>query len=139
MTNTPEDLIEKAASVVNGRRLGSRPVGDVGAALVTDNGNVYLGVCLDMPSGTGFCAEASAIAAMVTAGEARIDRIVAVWKDEQGELYVVAPCGRCREFIRQTDAGNLDTEVILGPDEVVTLRDLLPHVKRYTPARRQEG
>ena len=108
-------------------------MGDVGASLVTEAGNVYVGVCIDMPSGTGFCAEVSAIAAMVTAGEFRISRIVAVWKDENGDAYVVSPCGRCREFIRQMHEGNLDTGVILGPGEVVALRDLLPHAKRSTP------
>lgn len=63
---------------------------------------------------------------MVTAGEYQIARIVAVWRDEQGRLYVLPPCGRCREFIRQIDPGNLDTEVILGPDRSARLRDLLP-------------
>ena len=37
------------------------------------------------------------------------------------------PCGRCREFIRQVDPLNLDTEVILAPDNIVKLRDLLPY------------
>lgn len=138
MTIPPDELIERAASVVNPRRLGSRRVGDVGSALVTDQGNVYVGVCLDMPSGTGFCAEASAIAAMVTAGESRIRQIVAVWKDEGSTLYVLSPCGRCREFIRQMDEGNLETDVILGPETVAKLRDLLPYAKLRTPVQPEE-
>ncbi len=63
---------------------------------------------------------------MVTAGEYRIARIVAVWRDENGRLLVLPPCGRCREFIRQIDPGNLDTEIILGVERGVPLRDLLP-------------
>lgn len=63
---------------------------------------------------------------MVTAGEYRIATIVAVWRDGDGPLYVVPPCGRCREFIRQVDPANLDTEVILGADRTALLRDLLP-------------
>lgn len=128
-----DDLIQRATKVAKPRRIRDRRVGDVGAALVTDAGNVYVGVCIDLPSGTGFCAEASAIAAMVSAGEFKIRRIAAVWKDENGVAYVVSPCGRCREFIRQIDDGNLDTEVILGPTKTVTLRDLLPHAKLSTP------
>jgi cytidine deaminase len=65
---------------------------------------------------------------MVTAGEYQIVRIVAVWRDERdGTVSVLPPCGRCREFIRQIDEGNLETEVVLGRDRVATLRELLPN------------
>ena len=126
MTST-DDLIARAASVVRPHRVGDRLFADVGSALVTPDGNIYLGVCIDTGSGTGFCAEHSAIAAMVTAGEYRIERIVAVWKDERGDVMVLPPCGRCREFIRQVDPLNLDADVILARDNVVKLRDLLPY------------
>ena len=89
-------------------------------------GNRYVGVCIDTGSGTGFCAEHSAIAAMVTAGELEISSIVAVWKNKAGATVVVPPCGRCREFIRQISPANLDTDVVLGRDNVVKLRELLP-------------
>ena len=56
--------------------------------MVTNKGNIYVGVCLDLTSGTGFCAEASAIAAMVTAGELWICQTVAVWKNATGASYV---------------------------------------------------
>ena len=121
-----DELTERAKSVVRPRKVGDRLVGDVGCALLTDQGNIYLGVCIDTGSGTGFCAEHSAIAAMVTAGEFRIQKIVAVWMDGE-DLYILSPCGRCREFIRQMDEGNLETEVILDVDKVVRLRELLPY------------
>jgi len=63
---------------------------------------------------------------MVTAGQYRIAKIVAVWRDGEGVLYVVPPCGRCREFIRQIDPANIDTEVVLGRDKLATVRELLP-------------
>ncbi len=122
-----EALIAKAASVVHPKKIGSFLVGQVGSALVTDKGNLYLGVCMDVSSGIGFCAEHSAIAAMVTAGEYRIEKIVAVWKDEKGDTYVLSPCGRCREFMRQIQGGNLDTEVILDTNQVAKLAELLPY------------
>ena len=53
-------------------------------------------MCIDTGSGTGFCAEHAAVAAMVTAGEYLIDTIVAVWRDEEGRLFVLPPCGRYR-------------------------------------------
>jgi cytidine deaminase len=121
-----EELIDSAQGVLNPRVVGDRLFGDVGSTLVTDRGNRYSGVCIDTGSGTGFCAEHSAIAAMVTAGEYRIAKIVAVWRDQAGALYVVPPCGRCREFIRQVDSANLDTEVVLGRRRSAKLRDLLP-------------
>lgn len=128
---TNHDLIERAVSVVNARRIGDYLVGDVGCALESEGGAVYTGVCMDVGCGIGFCAEHSAIAAMLTAGENRIARIVAVWRDDQGAVSVLAPCGRCREFMRQIQDGALHTRVILGRDEVVTLADLLPHAGRF--------
>ena len=74
--------------------------------------------------GIGFCAEHAAIGAMITAGESRIAQIVAVC---EGDI-VLPPCGRCREFMYQIDSANLgETEVILGAENVVKLKDLLPH------------
>ena len=119
-------LITSAAAVLRPRRVDDRTFGDVAAALLTETGHCYRGVCIDTGSGTGFCAEHAAIAAMVTAGEYRIDAIVAVWRDEEGRLYVLPPCGRCREFIRQIDPANIDTTVVLGGQQSAPLRDLLP-------------
>lgn len=131
MALSNHDLIERAVSVVNARRIGDYLVGDVGCALVSESGAVYTGVCMDVSCGIGFCAEHSAIAAMLTAGENRIAKIVAVWRGENGAVSVLAPCGRCREFMRQIQDGALDTQVVLGRDEVVTLADLLPHAGRF--------
>jgi cytidine deaminase len=127
-----EELISSAASVINPKMVGANMVGDrlfgdVGCALITRVGNLYLGVCIDTASSTGFCAEHSAIAARVTAGEYNVKKIVAVWKDDNGAAHVLSPCGRCREFLRQIDEDNLDTDVILGRGKVSKLKDLLPH------------
>jgi hypothetical protein len=56
-----DELIEKAASLIKTKKIGSFTVGDVGCALITDRGNVYTGVCVDTSSGMGFCAEHTAI------------------------------------------------------------------------------
>jgi cytidine deaminase len=95
--------------------------GGVGAALMTLEGNMYTGICIDLASGLGFCAEVAAIAEMLKNRETRIEMVVAV--TEKG---FVPPCGRCREMMVQIDAGNLDCRVILGEDSDVPLRDLLP-------------
>jgi cytidine deaminase len=120
-------LIASAQAVLHPHTVDGRLLGDVAATLVTQAGNQYCGVCIDTGSGTGFCAEHAAIAAMVTAREYKIARIVAVWRDDEGVLHVVPPCGRCREFIRQIDPANLDTDVVLSQTNSATLRELLPH------------
>ncbi len=120
------ELINTAQGMLKPHTVGGRLFGNVASVLITATGNRFLGVCIDTGSGTGFCAEHSAIAAMVTAGEYQVAKIVAVWRDGDGLLYVLPPCGRCREFIRQVDPANLDTEVILGPDRSALLRELLP-------------
>jgi cytidine deaminase len=119
------ELIEKARAVLNPRQLGhGNSAGDVACALRSASGNLYYGVCIDVSSGIGFCAEHAAIAAMITAGESAIARIVAVW----GENTVLPPCGRCREFMYQVDEANYEnTDVVLGEDQAVKLKDLLPH------------
>ncbi len=121
-----DELIKRAKTVVNPKQIDDRLFGDVGCALATDQNHIFLGVCIDTGSGTGFCAEHSAIAAMVTAGEYRIQKIVAVWLDGQ-DTYILSPCGRCREFIRQIHPENLQTEVILEVDRAVKLAELLPY------------
>ncbi|WP_108482947.1 cytidine deaminase [Oceaniglobus ichthyenteri] len=97
----------------------------VGAAILTDKGNVYAGCNVEnvaYPEGT--CAEAGAIAAMVAAGE----RVIA-------EAYVIAespkpvpPCGGCRQKLAEFAAGDVPVTMatISGLAETVTVADLLP-------------
>jgi len=118
-----EELIEKAKSVLRPRKISHGfTVGDVGCALITNKGNVYLGVSIDTGCGMGFCAEHSAVAAMVTHGEHIIKKIVAVVKNGTP----IPPCGRCREFMHQICEENFDAEVIVRKKKSVKLKDLLP-------------
>lgn len=124
MSATFEQLHAKAKSVLNPRRLSKdAQAGGVGAALLAANGQIYTGVCIDTGSSMGFCAEHAAAAAMVTDGESRVLRMVAVFWDGR----VAPPCGRCREFILQLHDDNGSTEVLVAEGTIVTLRDLLPH------------
>lgn len=114
-------LYMEAVSVLNPRKISEDvEAGGVAAALVTDKGNVYRGVCIDTACSMGFCAEHAAIAAMLTAGEDRVEKIVAVdWKKS-----ILPPCGRCREFLMQL--GNPDTLVLVAENTAVKVKDLLP-------------
>ncbi len=117
-----EELIQAAVQVLHPRRISEDlEVGGVAAALVTDRGNVYRGICIDTSCSMGFCAEHAAIAAMVTAGEDRVEKIVAIdWAKR-----ILPPCGRCREFLLQL--GNPDTLVLVAPETAVPVKDLLPY------------
>ena len=122
-TMTFDELYRIARETLNPRELSrSSSAGSVAAAILTDRGNVYRGVCIDTPCSMGFCAEHAAIAAMVTAGENRIVKLVAVMEDGS----VDAPCGRCREFICQIHDDNHRCEVLLEAGRTATVGELLP-------------
>jgi cytidine deaminase len=128
---TNDELITAAVNALRRRTVNGRIFGDVAAALITDQGKVFTGIAIDTPS-WGLCAERSAIAAMATAGEYRIRTIVAVWKEDEtivpdGPIHVLPPCGACRQFMSDINEGNLETVVILGPERVMKLKDLLPY------------
>ncbi|MGC5585931.1 cytidine deaminase family protein [Ornithinimicrobium sp. W1665] len=119
-----DDLRERATDVVAPRQLSpSASCGTVGAALETVQGEVFVGVCVDTASSLGFCAEHAAAAAMLTHGQNVVVRMVAVGADHK----VLAPCGRCREFILQLSPHNFDAEVLVNQTEVVRLGDLMPY------------
>lgn len=64
------DLIEHAKKVLHPRHLYmDNSAGGVACAFQTVSGNIYCAVCFDIGSGIGFCAEYTAIAAMITSAE----------------------------------------------------------------------
>ena len=116
------ELKDIAAATLSPRQVSEDiEVGGVAAALVTDQGNVYWGICIDTACSMGFCAEHAAIAAMLTAGEDKVAQIVAVNWDKS----VLPPCGRCREFLLQL--GNPETQVLVAEDTAVPVKELLPY------------
>jgi cytidine deaminase len=123
MTPNHQQLIDIAKPLVRAMILGREDfsAGTVASAIRSNSGRIYTGVCIHLSCGIGFCAEHAAAAEMIKGGETRISAIVAVADD-----CVLAPCGRCREFLLQIDPLNADCEVILNQGRVVRLRDLLP-------------
>lgn len=118
-------LYARAKSVQNGRILSPFiEAGGVAAAIMTETGNIYTGVCIDTCSGLGMCAERNAIANMLTNGESKIRRVVAVMPDGR----VGSPCGACREFMMQLDRDSENIEILLdiNTKETVTLGELMP-------------
>jgi cytidine deaminase len=121
------ELIKLALEVVNPVKIDGDWIGDVGSALVTESGNVHRGVCVDIGSGTGFCAERAAIAQMFTNKEYRVKKIVAAWSNNpEKDVYVLPPCGACRQFMFSRCENALDIDVVLGSEKTVKLKELYP-------------
>lgn len=119
-----KELYEKARDVVNPWKLSDfAESGGVGAAIESENGEIFLGVCIDTSSSMGFCAEHAAAAAMITARQNRVIRMVAV--DWEGRIY--PPCGRCRELISQLHPDNTEAMVLVNSEQAVSLSELLPY------------
>ena len=119
-----DKLLRAARAVLNEREVSPFVyAGQVGAAVETERGNIYVGACVDGVCGLSTCAERAALYAMLTAGEHRVRRVVAV--KENG---VVPPCGACREALMQlmSDAGNIEILLRETPRRVCALRELLP-------------
>ena len=98
----------------------------VGALVVTDMGNTYSGCNVENASyPEGHCAETSAIASMLMAGEKNIKMIYVMSQNNQGGC----PCGGCRQRIQEFS--NISTQVILcspsGVQQRLLLADLLPN------------
>ena len=121
--NNDFEILKEVSKRLSGDTTISKYVrcGHVACALKTKNGNVFTGISINAKCGIGFCAEHSAIADMLKAGESKIEKLVS----SSGDVVLV-PCGRCLEFIRQLDDENLDTEVLLENDKIMKIKDLLP-------------
>ncbi len=125
---TFKELTEIARATLNPQKLSkSCHSGTVAAAILTESGKVYTGVCVDTPASMGYCAEHNAVGSMITDGESRIVRLVSVYKDSK----VIPPCGRCRELIYQIHDDNHMCEVLLDGDRIVTISELLPYKEAF--------
>jgi homotetrameric cytidine deaminase len=92
----------------------------VGAALRAPGGGIYSGANVENAAyPQGQCAEASAIGALVAAGEREIAAVAVVAEQRD----VCPPCGGCRQ--RLSEFARPETPVYLGPT-TTTLGELLP-------------
>lgn len=120
-----EKLYNEAKRVHNDRAISPfMEAGGVAAAVLTRAGNIYVGVCIDTCSSLGMCAERNAMASMITNGETKIDKVLAIMPDGR----VGPPCGACREFMMQLDKNSGDIEILteLETKKTVFLRELVP-------------
>lgn len=99
----------------------------VGAALEGVSGAIFKGCNVESASfGATICAERSALAAGVTAGETGFRRLVVV----TGGTRPVAPCGICRQALMEF-GGDLEVVSVAGGEEASwRLSELLPEAFR---------
>lgn len=95
----------------------------VGAALLTDSGNVYVGVNVENSSfGATVCAERSAVVSAVSAGERNFVKLAV-----SGTMESCTPCGICRQFLSEFSQDLIVVYRGNGEDLKATkLKDLLP-------------
>ncbi|WP_313617703.1 cytidine deaminase [Agrobacterium sp.] len=97
----------------------------VGAAIRAEDGKVYKGANIENLSfPQGWCAEPSAISAMIMGGAKQIKEIAVIAE----KLALCPPCGGCRQKI--AEFANADTKVYLcdetGVQKVMSMDELLP-------------
>ena len=125
-SNLWQEMYQAAKAVQNGRKISDYvDAGGVAAAILASSGRIYTGVCIDACSTLGICAERNTIFNMITNGEQKIKKVLAIMPN--GKLG--APCGACRELMVQLMPENYqEIEVLmeLDPEETVTLGELTP-------------
>ena len=99
----------------------------VGAALLTQTGNIYNGCNVENSSyGLTMCAERNAIFNMIANGDKLIIEI-AIYVDAD---MLFPPCGACRQVLAEFGE---DIKIYYGNDKKIvetTLKELLPHTFR---------
>lgn len=118
-------LIERARAVLHPREISPFvEAGGVAAAILTEAGNVYVGVCIDTACSLGMCAERNAAANMITNGEHRIKKLVCIMGDGKAGM----PCGACRELLMQLSPENAELQILADceTEKAVSLKELVP-------------
>ncbi len=121
-----DELYNAAKKVLNPRKVSSIiEAGGVSAAIEAETGKIYVGVCVDSACSLGICAERNAIFNMITNGEYKIKKIIAI----NSEGKVIPPCGACRELMSQlmpSDYKKIEIMLDYEKCKIVTLGDLTP-------------
>lgn len=96
----------------------------VGAALLGRSGRVYGGVNVENAAyPVGICAERTAIAAAVAAGEREFEALAIIADSPEP----CAPCGMCRQMIVEFPIARIILANTAGDMRVLTPADLLPY------------
>lgn len=119
-------LYDAAKTVQDSRKISDYvTAGEVAAAIESESGKIYAGVCIDTASTLGICAERNAIFNMITNGETKIKRVLAILPDGSSG----APCGACRELMVQLmpeDYKGIEIMLDYEKEKTITLGEITP-------------
>lgn len=133
----PNDLLKQMISrAETARDLAYAPYSNfhVGAAILSSNGKIFQGNNYETANYDGMCAERSAVSSAVSNG---FYKFIGIAISTNVENDTTPPCGRCRQLLRESLAGQPNEYEIhlvnkLGKHEVFTLEELLP--KSFGPS-----
>lgn len=98
----------------------------VGAALITNNGEIYTGCNVENISfGGTICAERTAVVKAVSNGQTEFLKI-AIAESNEGDC---SPCGICRQFLSEFSKDGMLKVIFKSNNTLVEvlLKDLIPH------------
>ncbi|MDT0500807.1 MULTISPECIES: cytidine deaminase [unclassified Halomonas] len=124
MNTLDPSLIETLVAVRN-RAYAPYSRHPVGAVVVSESGSRYAGANVEVAHYKGLCAEASAIAAMASAGERRLREVYVIGPGQQ----LCTPCGDCRQRIREFADEHTRIRVVDADGNLLkqyTMAELLP-------------
>ena len=126
MDNIWTQMYEAAKSVQKERKVSEHVyAGGVAAAILSESGRIYTGVCVDTACTLGICAERNAIFNMLTNGDNRISKVLAIMPDGKSG----APCGACRELMVQLmpdSYRNIEILMDYESGKITTLGEITP-------------
>ena len=106
----------------------------VGAALRTKSGKIYLGSNIENHGIQGICEERTAFAKALSEGEREFDRITVVGSPKGEECTEKCmPCGYCRQFMSEFVNNDFKICVVDKENNVeeYTIDELLPHSFKF--------
>lgn len=120
------EMYQAAKTVQNDRKISDYiEAGGVAAAVLSLTGKIYVGVCIDTCSTLGICAERNAIFNMITNGEQKIQKVLAIMPNGK----TGAPYGACRELmvrLMPDDYQRIEIMLDYENEKIITLAKLTP-------------
>ncbi|MPV51113.1 cytidine deaminase [Pseudactinotalea sp. HY160] len=138
MADIDWDRLRRAAREVVTRAYAPYSGYPVGAAALTDSGEVIVGCNVENAAyGVTLCAECSLVSALITGGGGRLVAFTCC----NGGGEVIMPCGRCRQLLWEHGGAELLVETVRG---IRPMTEVLPDafgpeaLAAHRPERRPE-
>lgn len=131
MTEIDWEALRAAAREVMSRAYAPYSKFPVGAAALTDAGDVVVGCNIENAAyGVTLCAECSLVSALITGGGGRL--VAFSCCDSRGERLM--PCGRCRQLLWEHGGPSLLVDTVSG---IKPMTEVLPDA--FGPTELEKG